>query len=244
MSVVIFGEVVFQTILAYLALLLLTRILGKEQISQLTFYDYVSGITIGSMTAVLATDVDAGRTWVHLTALLLFGALVFASSFLSERSRVARKLLEGEPVVVIHNGKILESNMASMRYNLDNLTSQLRQKDVFNMGDVEFAVLEPNGELSVLIKADQKPVTPQDFNIPSNYEGIPTELIMDGQIIYPNLQQNKLNEKWLMDELRKQGVFSLGEVEFAALDSNGVLYVDKKQDILEYVTDISDRKPS
>lgn len=240
MSMAVLGEVFFQTILAFVALLLVTRILGKEQISQLTFYDYVSGITIGSMTAVLATDVDAGRTWVHLLALLLFGALVFASSFISERNRIARKLLEGEPVVVIHNGKIMESNMARMRYNLDNLTSQLRQKDVFNMGDVEFAVLEPNGQISVLLKADKKPITPQDLNLPVNYEGIATELIMDGQIIYPNLQQNKLNEKWLMDELRKQGVFSLGEVEFAALDSQGNLYVDKKQDTLEYVTVISD----
>lgn len=240
MNIVILGEVAFQTILAFVALLFVTRVLGKEQISQLTFYDYVSGITIGSMTAVLAIDVDAGRTWVHLLALLLFGALVFASSYASKKSRLARKLLEGEPVVVIHNGKILEGNMAKMRYNLDNLTSQLRQKDVFNMGDVEFAVLEPDGQLSVLLKADKKPITPQDLNIPSNYEGISTELIMDGEIIYPNLQQNKLNEKWLMDELRKQGVFSLGEVEFAALNSDGSLYVDKKQDILEYVTDISD----
>lgn len=240
MNIVIFGEVIFQTILAFGALLLITRVMGKQQISQLTFYDYISGITIGSMTAVLAIDVDAGRTWVHLTALLLFGALVFASSYASEKSRAARKLLEGEPTVVIHNGKILEANMATMRYSLDHLTSQLRQKDVFNVGDVEFAILEPNGQISVLLKANKKPITPQDLNISSNYEGISSELIMDGQIIYPNLQQNNLDEKWLMDELRKQGVFSVGEVEFAALDASGGLYVDKKQDTLDHVTDISD----
>jgi uncharacterized membrane protein YcaP (DUF421 family) len=236
-------EVFLQTFLAFFAILVFTRLLNKQQMAQLTFYDYVNGITFGSIAAALATDVQQ-RTWQHLLGLTLFAALTYLMSYLSLKSRPLRKLLEGEPTILIHNGKILEQNMAELRYNLDDLTSQLREKDCFSIADVEFAIAEPNGSLSVLLKTQKQPVTPVDLNIPTSYSGISTELIMDGKIIYPNLEQHNLDIKWLENELNKQGIYSVSEVVFACLDTAGNLYIDKKMDQLENIIDITDKENS
>jgi len=142
--------------------------------------------------------------------------------------------------VVIHNGKILEDNMRKMRYNMDELLMQLREKDVFDIGDVEFAILEPDGSLSVALKSQQKPVTRSDLNLQSNYEGISTELVVDGEVIHQNLKQVGLDEKWLLNELQKQGVKDIGEVKLAALSSKGDLFVDLTKDDLSTPLDISD----
>ncbi len=132
--------------------------------------------------------------------------------------------------------------MAKLRYNLDDLTIQLRSKDAFNVANVEFAVLEPNGQLSVLLKSQKQTVTAEDLQLPTNYEGVPTELIEDGEIIHANLRQLHLDQQWLMVELRKQGIYDVQQVTFASLDSSGKLYIDKVQDHLINVVDVSDHQ--
>jgi uncharacterized membrane protein YcaP (DUF421 family) len=242
-SLMVILEVFLQTFLAFFAILIFARILNKQQMAQLTFYDYVNGITFGSIAAMLASDVEQ-RTWQHLLGLALFAALTYLMSYISLKSRPLRKLLQGEPTILIHNGKILEGNMADLRYNLDDLTSQLREKDCFNIADVEFAIAEPNGSLTVLLKTQKQPVTPVDLNIPTSYCGISTELIMDGKIIYPNLDQENVDIKWLENELNKQGIYSVSEVMYASLDTAGNLYIDKKIDQLENIIDITDKENS
>ncbi|HEX3032053.1 MAG TPA: DUF421 domain-containing protein [Bacillota bacterium] len=232
-------EVILRTIAAFFAILLITRILSKEQVGQLTFYDYVTGITIGSMAATIAIDTNV-RLLPDMAGLLVWAVLTFLMGYISLVSRPARKLLEGEPTVVVHNGKILEGNMARLRYNLDDLLIQLRNKDAFNVADVEFAVLEPNGQLSVLLKSQKRPVTPEDLRLSTQYEGITTELIEDGEIIVQNLNQLQLDQGWLMSQLNKHGVKNVGDVMFASLDSRGNLFVDLKKDRMGQVVDISD----
>jgi uncharacterized membrane protein YcaP (DUF421 family) len=222
-------QVALRTVLAFFAILLVTRILDKEQMGELTFYEYVTGITIGSLAADMAT-ITIISPWVILTALVVFAALTFLMGYFSLKSRVARKLLEGEPTVVIQNGQILGKNMARCRYNIDDLLLQLRTRGLFNIADVEFAVLEPNGQLSVLPKSQKKPVTREDLGIPTGYEGLSSDLIVDGEVIYQNLQQNNLDEAWLIHELERQGIHSPGEIMLASLDTQGNLYVDKKVD--------------
>jgi uncharacterized membrane protein YcaP (DUF421 family) len=148
--------------------------------------------------------------------------------------------LEGEPTLVIQNGKILAKNMSRCRYNIDDMLLQLRTQGVFNVDDVEFAVLESNGQLSVLRKSHKQPVTREDLKIPSGYEGLSSEMIVDGEIIYQNLQQNNLDEAWLILELERQGIRSPKEIMLASLDTRGNLYVDKKVDGLQ-ATQVSDR---
>ena len=223
----IFFQVALRTVLAFFAILLVTRVLDKEQVGELTFYEYVTGITIGSLAADMAT-ITIISPWVILTALVVFAALAFLMGYVSLKSRVARKLLEGAPTVVIQNGKILGNNMAHCRYNIDDLLLQLRNQGVFNIADVEFAVLESNGQLSVLPKSQKKPATREDLKIPTGYEGLSSELIIDGEIIYKNLQQNNLDEAWLIHELERWGIHSPKEIMLASLDTQGHLYVDKR----------------
>jgi uncharacterized membrane protein YcaP (DUF421 family) len=235
----IYLSVALRTILAFFAILLVTRILGKEQMGELTFYEYVTGITIGSLAADMAT-ITIISPWVILTSLVMFAALTFLMGYVSLKNRAARKLLEGEPTLVIQNGKILAKSMAGCRYNIDDLLLQLRTQGVFSISDVEFAVLESNGQLSVLRKSQKQPVTREDLKIPTDYEGLSSEVIVDGEVIYQNLQQNNLDEAWLIHELEQRGIHSPKEIMLASLDTRGNLYVDKKMDGLQ-ATQISDR---
>jgi len=228
-----------KAVIAFVVVLLMARWLNKEQLSQLTFYDWIVSITIGSIAANLATDPE-GRTLEHVVVLVVFSAAAYLTGMITEKSRPLRKLIEGEPTVVIHNGRILEHNMAKLHYNLDNLLSQLRDKNVFNIEDVEFALLEGNGGLSVLLKSQKRPVTPADLNIPTSYEGISSEIIVDGQVIYQNLKQNQLDEQWLIAELKKRGYNSPRDIVFASLSSDGQLYIDDKRDKSQYMVDVSD----
>jgi uncharacterized membrane protein YcaP (DUF421 family) len=234
------AEVFFQTLLAFGAVVIYARLLGKQQVGQLTIFEYVNGITLGSIAGVLATDIGFERSIFHFSGLTIFATLTFLMGFISLKSRPLRKLISGEPVVVIHNGKILENNMKKMRYNMDELSMQLREQNCFNITDVEFAILETDGNLSVLPKSQKRPLTPADLNIPTEYEGLASELVVDGQIIFQNLKQNNLDGKWLLQELQKQGVTNVGEVAYASLDTAGQLYVDFKKDNLQDPRDITD----
>lgn len=231
--------IALRSLIAFVVILLMARWLNKEQLSHLTFCDWIVGITIGSIAANMATDFQ-GHSWSYVVALVAFGAAAYFTGMMTEKSRPVRKLIEGEPTVVIHNGRILEHNMAKLHYNLDNLLSQLRDKNVFSIEDVEFALLEGNGGLSVLLKSQKRPVTPTDLEISTSYEGISSEIIVDGQVIYQNLKQNQLDEQWLIAELKKQGYNSPRDIVFASLSSDGQLYIDDKRDKNQHMVDVSD----
>ena len=233
-------EVVIQTMLAFFAILIYARILGKQQIGQLTIFEYINGITFGSIAAVLATDIGQGATAYHMIGLSLFALLTFLAGYVAMKSRPLRKVIGGEPTIVVHNGKIMEEACAKMQYNLDELLMQLREKDVFDIGDVEFAILEPSGALSVQLKSQAKPVTKSDLGVGSGYDGVSVELVMDGKVIHQNLRQLGLDEQWLVDQLKQKGADSLQEVPLAVLASDGSLYVDLVKDDLGTVIDISD----
>lgn len=234
-----FLEALLKTTIAFFGILVYTRILGKQQMSQLTFYDYVTGITFGSIAASIAID-PGGKTWLYLWVLTIFTFLNYIMGVVTERSRPLRKIIEGEPVILIHNGKIMEHNMSMTRYNMENLLMQLREKDVFNIKDVEFALAETDGKLTVLKKSEKRPATPADLGLSPPYEGLPAEIIVDGEVIYQNLKQNKLDEQWLMSQLQARGFNSPRGITYASLDADNNLYIDEHQDKLKEIKDISD----
>ena len=152
------GLVVFvRGVISYFSLLIFSRILGKEQISQLTFFDYILGITIGSIASELTVDLSS-RAWPHWVGLLTWAGLGYIMRTISLKWRYAAKYLEGEPVIVIMNGKIMDDVLKKMRFALSDILGLLRDKDIFDLNEVEYAILEPSGKISVLKKPEYLPV--------------------------------------------------------------------------------------
>lgn len=213
--------------------------LGKQQISQLTYFDYILGITIGSIAAVISTDLTfrAWPLWVGLAAWVVLGLLL---QWVTLKWHKASKFFDGEPTIVIMKGKIMEGVMRKIRYRATDLLEQLRKKDIFDIKEVEFAILEPDGKLSVLKKSEYLPATPKDLNIAVPYKGLSTEIIHDGQLFKTNLDHVGKDERWLKNQLRAQGFGSYDEVFLAIIDSSGKLFVDGYDDPMHRMKDISD----
>ncbi|ULM98106.1 DUF421 domain-containing protein [Peribacillus frigoritolerans] len=222
-------EVILRSITSFSLLLVGTKILGKQTISQMTMFDFVATISLGAIAANLAfnTSIKVHHTIIAFT---IYIAIIFLMALISLKNRKGRKFLAGDPTIVMQNGKILEGNMNKMRYTLDYLNQQLRERDIFNIEEVLFAIVETNGTLTVLKKPQFRNVTKQDLMIPVMPEQkLPIELIMDGEIIKENLEQNNITFSWLESELIKRNLLK-HDVVYAVLAANGNLYVDTFRD--------------
>ena len=218
-------EIILRSITSFGLLLIGTRMLGKQTISQMTMFDFVATISLGAIAANLAFNTTLKVTHT-IIALVIYVVIIFTMALISLKSRKGRKFLAGDPTIVIQNGKILEKNMNKMRYTLDYLNQQLREKDVFNIEEVLFAIIETNGTLTVLKKPQFRNVTRQDLMITITPEyNLPIELIMDGEVLKENLEQNNLTESWLHSELKKRKLVQ-NDVLYAVLSGNGNMYVD------------------
>jgi len=233
--------VVVRSVIAFFSLLIFARILGKQQISQLTFFDYTLGITIGSIAAELTVDLSS-RAWPHWVGLLTWAILGYLMEYITMKWRYAAKCIEGEPTIIIMEGKIMENALRKMRYTVSDVMEQLRNKDVFDLTEVNFAIIESNGQLSVLKKPEYENVTCKDLKIDKKKSGISTELIYDGILIEENLKQLNKDKKWLMNQLKSQGIKDVSEVFLATLNPGGSFYVDKYKDHIKKILDIGDYK--
>jgi len=234
-------DVVLQTLLAFFSILFITRILGRQQVAQLTVHEYINGITFGSIAATVATDIGQS-TRLHLIGLFLFGILTFLISFIFKKSRTFSQIVQGEPLLVIQDGRILEKNLSRFFYTVDDLTHLLRKKDIFNIADVKYAILETTGELSV-IKVEQKEnVKVEDMNLHTKQEELNTDIIVTGNIIYDNLQKRSLSVKWLTSQLKMMGVKDIKDIYYATIDKDNKIYVDNLYDNLSNPADITESK--
>ncbi|TYO97291.1 YetF domain-containing protein [Desulfallas thermosapovorans] len=219
-------EIPLRALFSFIFLLVFARMNGREQISQLTYFEYVVGITIGSIAATLTTT-PMDPFLPGLLGMAVWAILPYLTGILVLKSVPARKIIEGEPVVVIQNGKIDEEALARQRLNLDDLMLMLREKDIFNIGDVENAVFETNGDLTVQRKSQLNPVTPADLNIGTSYQGLPTTVVQDGVLIENRLKEISLSKDWIVKKLQgEHGVTDISQVSIAQLDTSGNLYVD------------------
>lgn len=217
-----------RSILAYFLVLIVARAMGRKAISQMTFFDFVVAITLGSVTANLALGPRA-TTASSVTVLLTLGTLAVMTGYIHIKSFWGRKIANSEPIVVIENGKINDDNVRKARFTVNELTSLLREKNIFNVSDVEFALIETDGKLSVLPKSQKQPLTPSDMNIPTSYKGLTRDIIIDGKVLDENLKDAHLDEQWLMTQLNQQKINSVEDVFYAGLDTAGNLYVSLKQ---------------
>jgi len=211
-------ETTLRATIGFFVLLILTRIIGKKQMGQFTIFTYITGIALGNIAGdmVVHKDVTLADGITGLTVWTLFTLIV---EFISLKLSKARILLDGEPAIVIKKGEIMQDTLTANRLNMDDLTMLLRTNNVFSIAEVEYAILEPNGQLSVMKKQDKK--------ANSNF-CIPTEIIVDGALVEKNILELGLDNLWVDNLLKQAGITSAKDVFYAELQGDGSLYISKK----------------
>lgn len=224
-------EVVLRGLLFLAILFMVTKMLGKKQLSQLSFFEYVTGISIGSIGAEVVMGLE--RSIIHgILGILVFAGIPFLAGMISLKSKKFRDIMEGKGTVFIKDGKIMEDNLKRERYTTDELLELLRKKSVFQVADVEFAVLEASGDLSVLLKKENQALTAKDLGIKVAPIKETQTVIMDGKILDEPLSTINLSREWLNTELDKLGV-TIDNVFLGQVDSYGQLTVDLFDDKLK-----------
>lgn len=225
---------IIRSLIVFFLLLILARIMGKKQISHLTFFDYCVGITIGSIAASMAVDQNI-KISNGVVALIVWGGIPLILGFIGLKSKWFHQLTDGKADLLIEKGVILERNLKKNQLAVEELMLLLREKDVFEIEDVEIAVLETNGQLSILKKTEKQPVTPEILNIPVESEHGPTIIISDGQVMKNSLKRLGYTQEWLLSEIEKQGATKISDVFLAQINSKGNVYIDLYVDKRETV---------
>ncbi|MFD1174335.1 YetF domain-containing protein [Oceanobacillus picturae] len=207
-------SMLFETLFGFAALFLLTKVLGKTQISQLTPFDFISALILGELVGNALFDKEAGIPEIAFV-IILWGVLLYLTEIITQKWKRTRAFMEGSPDIIIYRGKLIRDTMKKCKLDLNHLQHLLREKDVFSIQDVEYAILETNGKVSVLKKAANQTPTKNDLKVATHDVHLATTLINDGEIIYDNLKEKNLTEEWLIEELHKQDYSSPKEVFYA-----------------------------
>lgn len=216
-------EVVTRAIIFYIWAVFLLRLLGKGLTFQQKPYDFMVLMLIGSSSAALIVnrDVPIFNGVVAMTVLALLHTLISLGTL----SNLLKDIVGGKPDILVRNGRIVKENLIKNQVNVEQLIAGLRTKGYRRMHDVEFAILEAGGQLSVIPKSQLRPVTPADLQVNTSYEGTATPLIIDGKVIKENLYSLGLDENWLNAELSKRNLKGAGDVLLASIDTDGSLYI-------------------
>lgn len=223
-------NIILRSLTLLAVLFLITKLLGAKQLSQLNIFEYISGIVLGGIVAVITLDTNANLIY-GLLAMFIWFIVPFGVEYISLKSKSFRNITQGKSVVFIQDGKIMEDNMKKNGYSTDDLLEKLRDNNIFQFADVEFAVLEPSGSVSVLPKRENRPLTAKDLGLKLAPEKEPQTVMMDGRVLLEPLANLNLNPKWLETELNKQNV-SIENVFLAQADTNGQLTVDLYDDMI------------
>ncbi|AZT90157.1 DUF421 domain-containing protein [Caldicellulosiruptor changbaiensis] len=217
-----------RTLILYVLVVLVMRLMGKRQMGELQPFELVITIMISELAAVpmqntgvpLLNGIVPILTLLFLQTLITFGTL---------KSDMMKKLVCGSPTILIAKGRVLEDALRKTRYSLNDLMEQLRIKGYFNIHDIEYAILETDGDISVIPKSQKRPVTPADLGIQTKYEGLPISVVVDGKVKKDVLKYANLSEQEVLVELKKRGIDTPEEVFFACIDPEGNWFVQKKE---------------
>lgn len=207
-------------------LFFVAKVIGHKQIAQLDFFDYVTGITIGSIAAEMATELE--EPWKALTALLIYGGVTLLLSVVSNKFQRTRKYLNGTPTILMDHGKLYHENMKKAKLDLSEFMVMCRQQGYFDLTSIETAVFEYNGKLAILPVSNKRPATPEDLDLVPEQELLFTELIMDGRILEDNLKRMGLDRSWLKEKLKQQKIRSEKDVFLAVCDRHGTFIAYEK----------------
>ena len=216
-------KVILTSFLSAAALFIIAKIMGHKQMSQLDFFDYIAGITIGSIAAELATELE--NPLKPLVAMVVYGVITAVLTILTSKVPRMRKIINGTPTIIMNDGKLYRSNMKKAKIDLSEFLVMCRQEGYFNLSDIQTAIFEYNGRLTVLPKSAKRPVNPADMGLTPDIERIATEVIMDGKILGKNLNRLGLDMNWLDSELKLLGHTNAEEVFLGVCDDNKNLKV-------------------
>ena len=218
---------ILKTLGSIAAMIAASKIVGVRQIAQLTAYDYISGITVGSIAASMAID-DSIPVYYPIVAILIYGVVTRLIGYLTGKSIVLRRFFTGKPTVMINNGKILIKALRQHNYDVNDLLLECRIQGYFNLDDIQCAVMETNGEISILPKPQYRPAQPSDLKLPTAPDGIRYNLMIDGKTLHNNLKSFGKDSRWLKQELKEQGIKNESDVLAAFGNPDGSLSVYKK----------------
>lgn len=214
-------QVILSAILSFTALFVIAKVMGHKQIAELDFFDYITGITIGSIAAELATELET--PWKPLVAMVVYGIAAISLSIVTHKLPKTRKYINGTPTIIMDHGKIYRANMKKAKLDLSEFMMMCRQAGYFNLNDIQTAVFEYNGKLSILPVSAKRPANPADMDLNPQQESICTEVIMDGRILDENLKRAGLDRTWLQKQLEKQGYHSPKEIFLGVCDDKNTL---------------------
>ena len=207
--------VVYRSFLSLAALFLVTKMLGKKQVSQLSLFDYVIGISIGNFAAEMTINLDS-QTMNGILAVFIFGIVAYVVSFLTMKSIFLRRFFMSTPTILIEKGQILKEGLKKVKYDMNDLLQQCRINGYFDISDIEYALMEPNGNISILPKESKRTVTLEDLNISKNQSGLCANVIIDGKIMEENLKNINKSKKWLLKQIKTN---DLSEILLATVDN-------------------------
>ncbi|WP_273834674.1 DUF421 domain-containing protein [Guptibacillus sedimenti] len=220
------GSTTVELLIGFLALLILTKALGKTQITQITPFDFISSLVLGELVGNAIYDKNV-NIFSIMYAVFLWGVLIYIVEWITQKFRGTRSFLEGKPSIVIHNGKINRDQLKRNKLDINQLQNLLRQKDVFSMNEVEFAILETNGSISVLKKSEYQEPTKEDFNLKPTRGYLAYSIISDGKMDWENLKDAGLNEEWLTKTLKKNHIDHYSEVLLLEWKQDDTLFIQK-----------------
>lgn len=216
-------NVIIRCVVAMTTLFFMTKLLGKKQVSELSLFDYVVGISIGNFASEMAINLEA-EFFNSLLAIVVFGLLAYVISVSTLKSLKLRKFFVGAPTILIEKGKLIYNNMKKSMIDVNDLLSQAREMGYFDISEIEYAILEANGKISFLPKGEYKNITIKDMDLKVEKQGLCANVIIDGNIMNDNLSNIGKDEKWLIHELEIKGK-SVSDVLLATVDINNKLNI-------------------
>lgn len=214
-------KVILTSVFSAVTLFIIAKIIGHRQVSQLDFFDYITGITIGSIAAELATELET--PWKPAIAMVVYGGVCFLLNLITSKFPRTRKYINGTPTILLNNGKLYRKNMKKAKLDLSEFLMMCREQGYFDLNDIQTAIFENNGKLSVLPTSTSRPATPEDMNLNPKPDNINTEIIMDGRILDGNLKRMGLDLTWLNKQLKAQGYRNAKEIYLGLCDKDNQL---------------------
>jgi len=228
-NIIELGRVLGRGTISLITLFLVAKMVGKKQISQLSIFDYVIGISIGNFAAEMTINLET-HFLSGIVAVVLYGLVALIVSIITMKSITLRRYFTGVPTILMQGGRLIEKNLKKVKLDINDFLEECRIAGYFDLSEIEFAVMETNGHISFLPKSHYKPVTCKDMKIETKFQGLQSNVIIDTKIMKNNLHEMKKDEEWLLHQLKIKGYNDTSQILLATLDSNDKLIIYNKNE--------------